>query len=72
MGYSIKGNKNNNNINININNNNNSSSSRSNREKFEEFWRPIWESASEVPIEADWIKDTESALKQHKWTHNNN
>ena len=25
----------------------------------------MWESASEVPIEADWIKDTESALKQH-------
>ena len=35
------------------------------REEFEGFWRPIWESASEVPIEADWVKDTETALKQH-------
>ena len=35
------------------------------REEFEGFWRPIWESASEVPIEADWIKDTETALNQH-------
>lgn len=35
------------------------------RENFAEFWRPIWESVSEVSIEADWIKDTESALKQH-------
>ena len=35
------------------------------REEFEGFCRPIWESASEVPIETDWIKDTETALKQH-------
>lgn len=34
-------------------------------EEFKVFWRPIWESASEVPIEADWIKDTETALKKH-------
>ena len=34
------------------------------KEEFEEFWRPIWENASELSTEEEWIKDTETALKQ--------
>lgn len=44
---------------------NQESTSKTTTEDFEEFWRPIWEKASEVPIKTEWIKNVESALKQH-------
>ena len=34
------------------------------KEEIEEFWRPIWENASENAHQDDWIWSIETALKQ--------
>ena len=44
---------------------NQESTSKTTKGDFEEFWRPIWENASEAPIQAEWIKNVESAVKQY-------